>query len=450
MFFFTNWFTLHFLFMTNFKSLRPVLAILLAIVVFTPACKDPELIGLEVLPEGEGYPVAWVDTFTVTVSTIAEDSIITSGLTSYLIGEMNDPDFGISKSELFTQFRLPSTNVSFPNAPQIDSIVLNLAYAGSYGTVNKLSGFQRLGVYRLEDDINDTITYYSNVTHNYNTVPLAQIGFRPDLISNVVTNDDTIPPSLRIRLDPGFGQEILNSTSTTLADNAAFVAAFKGLAIIPENSGLAPGQGAILYFNMVSSVTRVELYYTDTAPKSLFLPVDVSSATHTRFTHEYPSSITSILGDTAAGKNQLYMQAMAGLKVKVEIPYLNNLRNLGTVAINRAELVIPLADNDFSRYVPPISLQATGVDSANNSRFLIDFFEITGHYGGDYRSTTKDYVFNVARHLQSILNNPITEPDYGLFILNSGNAVNARRGIFNGTAHAERAFKLRLTYTVIE
>jgi hypothetical protein len=45
------------------------------------------------------------------------------------------------------------------------------------------------------------------------------------------------------------------------------------------------------------------------------------------------------------------MQAMAGLKVKVEIPYLNNLRNLGTVAINRAELVIPLADNDFSRYV---------------------------------------------------------------------------------------------------
>ena len=187
-------------------SLRPVLAILLAIVVFTPACKDPELIGLEVLPEGEGYPVAWVDTFTVTVSTIAEDSIITSGLTSYLIGEMNDPDFGISKSELFTQFRLPSTNVSFPNAPQIDSIVLNLAYAGSYGTVNKLSGFQRLGVYRLEDDINDTITYYSNVTHNYNAEPLAQIGFRPDLISNVVTNDDTIPPSLRIRLDPAFGQ----------------------------------------------------------------------------------------------------------------------------------------------------------------------------------------------------------------------------------------------------
>jgi hypothetical protein len=242
----------------------------------------------------------------------------------------------------------------------------------------------------------------------------------------------------------------LNSTSTTLADNAAFVAAFKGLAIIPENNGLAPGQGAILYFNMVSSVTRVELYYTDTAPKSLFLPVDVSSATHTHFTHEYPSSITSILGNEEAGKNQLYMQAMAGLKVKVEIPHLNNLRNLGTVAINRAELVIPLADNDFSRYAPPISLQATGVDSSNNSLFLIDFFEITGHYGGDYRSTTKDYVFNVARHLQSTLNKPITEPDYGLFILNSGNAVNARRGIFNGTAHAERAFKLRLTYTLIE
>ncbi len=437
--------------MTNFKSLRPVLAILLAIVVFTPACKDPELIGLEVLPEGEGYPVAWVDTFTVTVSTILDDSVVTSGLTSYLIGEMNDPDFGISKSELFTQFRLGTTNVSFSNVPQIDSIILNLAYAGSYGTVNKLSGFQRLGVYSLGDDLKDD-TYYSNVTHNYNAVPLAQIGFRPDLISNVMVDTVLIPPSLRIRLDPAFGQEILNSTSLTLSNDSAFVQAFKGLAIIPENNGLVPGEGAILYFNMVSPFTRVELYYHNAIEDSLktFLPINTACATHTRFTHEYPSAITSILGDEEAGKNQLYMQAMAGLKVKVEIPHLNNLRNLGTVAINRAEFVIPLADNDFSRYVPPSLLQATGVDSANNSLFLIDRFEIEGHFGGDYRSTTKDYVFNVARHLQSILNKPVTEPDYGLFIVNSGNSVNARRGIFNGTAHAERAFKLRLTYTVIE
>jgi hypothetical protein len=438
--------------MTYPKPLRLLLSALLAVTIVTPSCQDPELIGIEVLPEDEGFPVAWVDTFTVLVSTVTDDSVMTSGLTSYLFGEMNDPEFGPTRSELFTQFRLPSTNVSFPNSPQIDSIVLNLAYAGSYGSVDKFNGYQHLGVYRILDDLSDDSTYYSNVNRTIGTEALAQIGFRPDLISSVVAGDDTLAPSLRIRLDPAFGQEILNTSSITLADNDAFVSAFKGLAIVPENPGLAPGQGAILYFNMVSSITRVELYYTDTAPQRFILPINALSPTHTRFSHQHPVAITSILGNTEAGKEKLYIQSMAGLKLKVEIPHLLKLKELGTVAINRAEIVVPLADSDISTYGPPLALKATGIDSANSSVFLIDEFEIAGHYGGEYRPTYKDYVFNVARHIQDVINNAATEPDRGMYILNAGNSVNARRGIFNGPGHpdSERQLKLRLTYTIIQ
>ncbi|MDP6909624.1 MAG: hypothetical protein QF371_08965, partial [Flavobacteriales bacterium] len=84
-----------------------------------------------------------------------------------------------------------------------------------------------------------------------------------------------------------------------------------------------------------------------------------------------------------------------------------------------------------------------------NSVFLADFFEGSSHYGGSYDEANKEYVFNVARHLQSLLNAP-EEPDYGLYILNSGNAVNARRGIFNGPEHPDKPMTLRLTYTAIE
>jgi hypothetical protein len=37
-----------------------------------------------------------------------------------------------------------------------------------------------------------------------------------------------------------------------------------------------------------------------------------------------------------------------------------------------------------------------------------------------------------------------------MYILNSGNAVNGRRAVFNGPTHPDKPLKLRMTYTIIE
>lgn len=440
------------LLMSPQKCTVKLVIMLFVMAMLASGCKEPEFVGIEILPEGEGYPVAWRDTFTLVLSTELADSMVTSNRTSYLLGELNDPLFGVSRSELYTQFRLPSSSVTFANAPQIDSVVLNMMYTDFYGNVSKYTGIQKVGVYRLETSIYDTTNYFSNSAAPERSVqPLAIKSFRPNLFANVIAGSDTLPPSLRIRLDDAFGQEILNSTSTTLASNEEFVKIFKGLAIIPENNGLAPDQGAIFNFNMTSANTRVELHYTqnDTA-RRFILPIDVLSATHTRFEVTHIPAIASILGDSEAAKQKVFVQAMGGLRTKVTIPYLQNLRALGHVAVNKAELVIPIDDSDISRYFAPNFLIAIGIDSSSALFAPIDYSEPGEHAGGAFNYDRREYVINISRHLQFALDNPSVVPNGALYLQVADAFRNARRAVILGNKHPIRPLKLRMTYTIIE
>ncbi|MCF8459353.1 MAG: DUF4270 domain-containing protein [Flavobacteriales bacterium] len=428
----------------------------LLIILITASCKEPDGIGLDVLPEGEEMSIAWIDTFTIEARTILYDSVQTSGLSSgtYLIGDFGDPIFGRVQSELFMQFKLPSTSVEFPSDAVVDSIILNLAYVGSYGSTDKLKGTMTFGVFELEEDLRNTSTsdsaYYSTASHAISATPLAVHQFRPDLYSDVISGSDTIRPSLRIPLENSLGTRILESNN--LASNDVFLTEFRGLNIKPVDASMPSGFGSILYFNVASSFSWVKLFYhTDTDTLFVNFLTANTDGVHTAFHHEYaPTSIESaIAGGTVTGAERLYIHSMAGTRMKVELPHLRELNNLGAVAINKAELVVPLDVDVIDEFGVPNNLQVTVIDSIGNPVFPVDFFEGSDYYGGVYDSENKQYIFNIARHLQSLLNAP-EKVDYGLYITNSGNAVNARRGVFNGPQHPTKPMKLRMTYTIIE
>ena len=436
----------------NYNLVRAVSVFLLVITL--GACEEPDGIGLEVLPDGEEMPIAWVDTFSVEARTVLYDSVPTSGLSSYLIGDFGDPIFGRVRSELFTQYQLGTTDIDFGSSPQIDSVVLNLAYSGAYGATDKFKGTMTFGVYELIDDLYSTAAgdsvYYSTSSPQVSATGLAELQFRPDLYADVVSGEDTLPPSLRIPLDQSFGQRILDSDK--LASNEVFLEDFKGLNVKPTDAMMPSGFGSILYFNMASSFTRLEVYYHNDDDDSLRINLDIQNSfgIHTAFNHEFPASILAAVADsTVAGADNLYIQSMAGLRMKIELPHLRTLSELGAVAINKAELVVPVDESVVTEYGLPLSLQVTAIGEDGGPNFIDDFFEGADYYGGRYDSENGEYVFNVARHLQSLLSAP-EEPDYGLFITNSGNAVHARRGVFNGTEHPDRPLKLRMTYTIIE
>ena len=434
----------------RFSDSRNIFGLIVLLTV--AACQEPENIGLEVLPDGEQMPIAWIDTFTVQARTVKYDSVQTSGTNSgtYLIGDFGDPIFGRVRSELFTQYKLPTTDVDFGSGVTIDSIVLNLAYVGSYGNTSKLMGTMKFGVYELTEDLYSTAdsTYYSTATHATSPTALAEYEFRPDLYSRIPTIIDTVPPSLRIPLDPDLGQRILNSGN--LASNEVFLEEFKGLNIRPINTSMPDDFGSILYFNVPSRYSRLELYYSGGEDSTFVLEIKNPDGVHTAFSHEYTAEILTAIDDsTEAGRSNLYIQSMAGLRMKVELPFLKELNQLGVVAINKAELVVPIDETVVTPYSYPSSLQITGINEDGGPVFLVDFFEGSDYFGGTYDSENQQYVFNIARHIQSILNAP-EETDYGLYISNSGNAVNGRRAVFHGTDHPDRPLKLRMTYTIIE
>ena len=437
-------------------TLQAVLGVCLILAV--SACKEPEGIGLEILPDGEEMPIAWVDTFTLEASTILHDSVPTSGINTYLLGDFGDPIFGRISSELFFQFKPTSSSLEFPSDAVVDSVILNLAYSGSYGNTDKLNGTMQFGVYELEEDLYPTGTgdsvYQSTASHAVSSTPLAEHTFWPNLYADIPTLDGVLPPSLRIHLDPDLGTRILNSLN--LASEEVFIEEFKGLNVKPIDPIRNDRTGSILYFNVASVNSQVWLYYHTATEDTIRQPFSIANAdgVHAAFHPEFKTEIQdAVSGGVTAGDNTVYISSMARTRAKIDIPHVRELNELGYVAINKAELVLPLDESVELEYGVAPSLFVTGIDSSDGAVFVIDQFEGPDYYGGFYDADNKEYVFNIARHLQSILNNPEDE-DYGLYVVGSGTAVNASRGVFNGTnklgVDDTEKMKLRMTYTIIE
>ncbi|MFM1876985.1 MAG: hypothetical protein RL266_2722 [Bacteroidota bacterium] len=432
------------------------IVLLTSIVLLTiAACKEPEGIGLDVLPDGEEMPIAWVDTFTIEAQTVRIDSVRTSGRGTHLIGDFADPVFGRVRSQLFTQFKLQTAPGQFTLDDVIDSIVLNLAYAGSYGRIDKLKGRHRFGIYEIQEDLYEDSIYYSDDTiQNVSSTPIAEFEFWPNLLSSLYVTQDSVPlpPSLRVRLADTLGQAIL--WSPNLASNNLFSEQFEGLCIRPIAPNMPTDHGSLLYFNLQSDNSRLELHYHNSQEDSIQynLDIDNRNAIFMDVDHNFSQEIVDALnGGTTVGAEKLYIQSLAGTRIRMRFPHLKELRKLGAVAINKAEIVLTVRDDYQDDFGLPSILTVNSINEGDSAFLLIDSFEPDGldYFGGVYDSEKKQYVFNVARHLQSIIDSP-DEEDYGLYIM-SLNAVDSRRGVFYGPEYPDMAkrLKLRMTYTII-
>ena len=436
------------------QKLKSFLIFTAVSVLLFSACKEPEGIGLEVLPDNEQMGIAWIDTFTVKAQTVRVDSVRTSARGTYVIGDFGDPIFGRVQSQMFTQFKLNAEPGPFSLDDQVDSVVLNLVYSGAYGRIDKLRGTHRFGIYEIQEDLHEDSTYYSDDTiQNIDMNPVAEFEFKPDLLNRVYSwEDDSLStgPSLRVRLDNDLGARVL--ASQNLSSNDVFSEEFEGLNVRSLTPQMPNDEGSLLYFNMESDNSRLELYYHNSEDTTMYpFDMDNRNAIFTNVDHEFSQELIDAMnGGTLAGEQKLYIQSLAGTRIRASFPNLRDLNDLGYVAINKAELVLPVDESSLDDFGLPTILAVNNINAGDSALVIIDSFEPDGidYYGGIYDSDNQEYVFNIARHLQSILNNP-NETDYGIYIT-SLNAVDGRRGVFNGPGHPTRPMKLRMTYTIID
>jgi len=418
-----------------------------------------------------------------------------------LLGKYIDPNVCTTSSSIYTSLKLSTvlTSTSFGTNPIIDSIVLSLVYDTTvYGKKDRKQ--QTLNIYQLTEVMDKDKVYASNNSLSKSSYAIANQNFIPKPFDSVliwgkkekpqlrikmdnnfgqtILNNQTTgnlvdntalqnfikgfkkeKPQLRIKMDNNFGQTILNNQTTgNLVDNTALQNFIKGFYITTENTNLSsPGDGNILKFKMGDAQTKLTLYYRNTAADSLRYDFGFSGVSRfLSFNHNYSganvdAALTTQLNSTAINQNStIYIQSMAGIKAKVQIPWLKKLNDSGMVSINKAELVIKLdqtSTNYLDTFAAPKSLIIFGINDDGTSYIIPDAVENPAYYNydGTYNKTTKEYRFNMNRYVQQILTGK--KENNGFYILAQSGAVNANRVIIGGGGTGNYQMKLNITYT---
>jgi len=415
------------------------------------SCQEPDILGLEVQPVGDKLNVVYTDTISLYAHSVKEDSIRADESSYNLLGFSDDPIFGKNTASFYTQLRLSYNNVNFGNTPHCDSIILSLAYKKVYGDTNAQ---QTVKVYRLGQDIYLDSSYYSNRELLTTGALLGSKTFIPKPNDSIYLGSDSVgpyAPQLRINLSNTLlGDDFLG---TSLTDNANFTNFFKGIYVTATS---ASGEGSIMTFDLLNAQSKVTLYYSntdDTIKHKYNFVINENCArinhfNHTRYQYADPFLRSEVCNDTLKGDSILYIQSMAGLKIRITYPYILDLVKDGRIAINNADLIVSLDNNDYTtdRYAPPAQLVLIE-EKDGKIRFLQDQYDGTTYYGGNYNASKNEYKFNIARHLQQVVDG--IKENLGLYLVvwTANRPNTANRVVLKGTQRQSGNLRLQVTYT---
>ena len=425
------------------------------------SCRKPEDgLGLGILDPGQAIDVIEVDTTSLKAWAVIPERVRTSGLSRNLLGSYNDRQFGPVHASIVTQLRLGVNNVGSGqdnSGLEADSVVLSMVFAASdpvYGNLDP----QRIAVLEVAEDLHVDSTYYTGdqpLAYPTDLVERKASWIMPKPFDGPVVGGDTLLPQIRLRLDKGFGQRILDAFGTPdLADNTAFVDFLKGLWVLPDNGEQGPFHAGIFVLDLLNAQSKVTVYYKNTLPGqedtlSLDLLINENCARYTRCIHDFGAAIDpdlpNALADSTLGQLVDHVQTLGGPRTRVLAPYLYDYRDLGNSALAKAELVMPLAGSQYPAYTPPASLLVFRLNSDGEDELLPD--QLTGslNIGGEYDPDAREYRFNITRYVQGVLNG--TYANTGLSVLPSSGGVTADRAVLRGPADPDRPMQLLLTFT---
>jgi len=432
----------------------------LALLAFS-CSKTTENIGDGLLSESDYIDVCYTDTLQIVCHSELVDTMVTKGLNTVLLGSMMDPVMGRTDASIYTQLHLSSTNQQFGDQAVVDSIVLQLGLTGYYGDTTTL---QTVHVYELADTMRLNTAYYQFSEVAAKETDLANsFQFRPHpLTTNHIIGTDTLTqPIIRIRLDDSFGVFLASLNSTAYSSPEAFKRACCGLKICCESVNQ---DGAICYIAPTSNtITRLILYYRETPSTpaanqmKYYYYITSEDAYFSQYQHDYSLGSTEfnqqvVNGDVALGQDQLYLQSMSGVRIRLNFPniatWANTLEPNTHMIINEAKLIFPTLATlgDSVVYAAPASLALLNINTDGSTSILQDYYEGSEYYGGSYSSSTKSVTFRIGEHLQKIIQGK--QDSTGLYVSISGASYNAYRWVIAGP-NADKGLRCEIKYSIV-
>lgn len=334
------------------------LLFLICLVGFSSCRKKPEKIGNDLQPTNSLITVNFNNAQDIVTSTFNIPYLNTKNLNYAFIGNMNDPVFGNSNFDFYTQISLSTTSLgSWGDDAVADSVVLFLTYNGYYGdTTDKPL---TVNVFEVIEDMYESAdsSYKSNTVLQCESQDLAN---SYTFVPRPLTAMDTVVGRgvLRIPLDVSLGEKFINNAPYETNDD--FKSFFKGLHVACEKNDIAASAVA---FNLTHSYTCLRVYYhNDIDTLNYDFVINSSEVKYNHYTHDYSNS--QITFNDTTNNAKLYVQGAAGTRVWVKFPKLqewaDSLNN--NIAINDARLFLTSAVDvaDTALYKIPSKFVAAG------------------------------------------------------------------------------------------
>lgn len=461
-------------------------------------CKTED-VGLDV-NVNDAIQGTLIDTATVLSRTVAEDTVQTSGPSSIPLGYINDPETGKTYSELALAVHLPTDTATLTKLRStgiIDSAVLVMKYDTSailtYGdTVN--TNF-RLNVHQLNERLG-TSAIFNNRVFSYNASPLTGLTYKPRRKTNVITRKsstakpDTLLPHLRIPVSTAFvNTNIKTTAAANVATDNAFLNFFKGLYLRVDPNQTTGGPGGYSFFDVNTAGgindaastgakrafgSALVVYFrsgTDTLTSVFSIGGTNAERSAASIKHDYSGTpVQTQLSATGNSFSTVYLAGLAGVRTRVQFPYLKNLyQQLGNkLVINRAELLVtPVTSTVTDAFKAAPRINFYRFDIARQRALVPDApgsgdvrAQDLATYGGFYDVTKKAYRFIVTAYVQDLMSGKTQ--DYGTYIsvANPGNVSTSpelQPSVFSpgrvvaggGTSTAVK-MKLNIIYTKLD
>ncbi|WP_299755870.1 DUF4270 family protein [uncultured Pontibacter sp.] len=346
------------------------------------SCEDPNELGLELVEDNVSG--TFTDTLTINVSTVMVDSVANSGRSNMLVGQYTTPQTGMLHASTYFQVGPGSSLAAPAEGATYDSLKLILPTSGYY------YGDTTQNITLRVNELSSTLTArglpptmpneepYSFFYQNSGFYNVSKATVKPEAVGTYTFAPRPVrKDTLAIDLSNALGQQwfdLKKASDDKIKDTQNFVAYFKGLGIE------ATAGNAVLGFSTAGAMVR--LYYSEPAAsggtrtvKSYDFPLINSSLQYNKVEGDFTGSPLQGLKDSgelpATATNDISVaQSGTGLVIKLEIPYLEKLKEkLKPEFINKVTLVVEPFRGTTTTYPFPVP-SSVGLYETSTSNVL--------------------------------------------------------------------------------
>ena len=328
-------------------------------------CNFPSPIGEDIV-QNEVLDVVFIDTVNLQLSTVQLDSIVTSNTNRHLIGHHEDAALGSTTACPF--FRISNDSLTLPDEDaEYLYTEFELFYDGYfyYDTTQDVT----IGLYRLTEalelDEDDDVLYNSSAFPYDSEAPLGQLTFAPRPGRTT---------SVSIPVNDEFGKALFDFADPEEAElfYDEFEDRYPGLVLVPDTTstqsflGFTPQSRLVIHY-------RVEGEEEEIVFPTNGLRYNRITSDRTGTPLEPLVTLETDISSTATN-NRSYLRNGVGNAIKVEIPSLDEIREVLTQNfITEATLVLRPVRDTYGDLTPfPAEITVFEVDRFNRRRRVVN------------------------------------------------------------------------------